>query len=160
MPKVCDSSVCSYYLICIRGLSPKFVDIACKIVIRQNKMLLFKYYGLLITHLHTRTVHFSHLNDVYMIYQRRIYASLKPQFWNYPYHWHDILMYQASTIKNQHSTLSTVFQDNKPSGQERFLNISYPWLPNVNFLMSVREIPPLLKLALYVYPSLNYFGSL
>ena len=52
-----------------------------------------------------------------------------------------------------------VFQDNKPSGQERFLNFSYPWAPNVNFL-DVFQTPPLLKLALYVYRSLNYFGNL
>ena len=78
---------------------------------------MFKFYDLFITHVHTCMVHFSNVNDVYMIYQRWIHASLKLQFWNNPYHWHYILLCLVSAINKQHSTLSMVFQDDKCSGQ-------------------------------------------
>ena len=142
----CRNNLDANIFLSIRGLSSKFVDKACKIFLRQNKMRYvcvhfgsafnfncawfnrFWCYCLdfmaFFTHVHTCTAHFSDVNDVYMKYQRRIHASLKPPFWNYPYHWHNILLCQASTINKQHSTLSTVFQDNNPSVQERFLTLS------------------------------------
>ena len=42
----------------------------------------------------------------------------------------------------QCSTLSTVFHDDKPSCQERFLNFSYPWTPNVIFDACQRGLCP------------------
>ena len=77
-------------MIALRGLSPKFVDKACKIVIRQNKIMcvyghvgkaykvcgissvlmkLLKCYDDLIAQYHTRTMQFSNVNDADMIKQ-------------------------------------------------------------------------------------------
>ena len=78
-------------------------------------------------------MHFSNENDVVMIYQWRSHASLKLQFWNYPYHRHNILKCRVSTVNKQHTTLSTVIEDDRLSVQEQFLKISKPWTPNITF---------------------------
>ena len=51
---------------------------------------------------------------LYTNYQRRIHASLKLQFWNYPCCLHNIHKCQVFTVNKQQDTLSAVFQDCKP----------------------------------------------
>ena len=84
---------------------------------------LLKFYGNLTAQYHTRTVQFSDVNDIAMIYQWWVHASVNLQFQNYPYYQHDIRKSQVSTINKQHNTLSTVFRDEKHS-REQFLKFS------------------------------------
>ena len=63
-------------------------------------MQLLKFYDNLITQYHIRTVQFSNVNDVHMINQWWTPASLKLQFWNYPYYRHGICKCQVFTINN------------------------------------------------------------
>ena len=102
----------------------------------------------------------SDVNDTNIICQWQIHAWLKFHFWNYPYRRHNILKCQVSTINKQHYTLSAVFQDDIPSHWERFVNVSWPSSWSFIFIMTVREPSPPLKVAMYEYPSQNYFLQL
>ena len=109
-------------------------------------MQALKWYASFIAQYHTRTAHFSDKNDVDMIYQWWIHASLKLQFWNYHYHWHDILKYLVSTIIKQQNTLSTAFKSYSGS----FFKFSKPWADNVTSKWDSESPSPLLKLVIYV----------